>query len=168
MKRLFIFFIFSLGILTSQAQQKAKIQTQIERIVDENITWIKLTITNKGNNSIMLNNMCRLSNLGNEIGRSDSYATAVVYDKDNKSIGFSNRLSFVSFDADNGVNLKKGDTEVQVFLLKTDEIPGFFAPSFSEKDIKSIELKVHLSYKIFVPNGIATAVQDLVSNRIFL
>lgn len=167
MKNLLISFILFFSIISLSAQ-KSSIQTRIEKVLDYNTTWIKLTITNRGDNPIIISDMCRLNSVGNEVGKSPSYVTALAYDRNGKQVGFSNRLNFISFNSNSGINLKKGESEVQVFLLKTDEITGFFANSFPEKNIYNLQLKIKLTYKTFVHNGIATTTEELLTNNLLL
>ncbi|MGC3976909.1 MAG: hypothetical protein QM751_00875 [Paludibacteraceae bacterium] len=165
MRFILIFIIFILQAFTISAQQ-GTVGTRIEKILDGNLTWIKLTLINKGNDPIIISDMCRLTEFGNEIGRSTSFATAMAYDESGSSIGNSNRLYFISFDKNSGTYLRREESEVQVFLLKNETIPGFFNKNVSEKDIKNLQLKIHLTYKIFVPNGIVTYTEEVVTNQI--
>lgn len=166
MKKFVIFLFLTLHVVLSSAQNRNDIRTYIQKVDDDNLTWIKLTITNYGDDPIMINNMCRLTRQGNEIGRSVSYVTAIAYDTYGQQIGNSNQLNFISFDVNKGVNLRKGESEVQVFLLNGKDIPSFFPPYFSIKDIRSLQLKIHLTYNAFVHNGIITATQEILTNQI--
>ncbi len=167
MKKFFLSCLLLFTAFTLSAQ-KGNIQTKIEKVVDDNLTWIKLTITNRGNSPIIINDMCRLSKRGAEIGRSSSYVTAMAYDRNGRQLGNSNRLSFISFEKNNGIHLKKGESEVQVFLLKSEEISGFYAPNFPLKDVQSIQLKVFLSYVTFVPNGFLNSKEEISTNTLWM
>lgn len=167
MKKFFLSFALLFTVFTLSAQ-KGLIQTKIEKVVDDNLTWIKLTITNRGNNPIIINDMCRVGARGSEIGRSTSYVTALAYDRDGRQLGNSNRLNFVSFEKNNGIHLKRGESEVQVFLLKSEEMSGFYAPSFPLKDIQTLRLKVFLSYITFVPNGFLSSKEEISTNVLWL
>lgn len=168
MRHFLLTFIFVwISIFSLSAQKRGAIQTRIELVPDNELTWIRLTITNNTDKPIMLNNMSKISNQGREVGTSASYAYAVAYDNSGKEIGFSNRLSFLSFDSNSGAYIPEGEKNIQVFLLEDNEIPGFFPQGFPWQKIKDLELKVHLTYKTFVPNGITTTTKDILTNRIY-
>ncbi|MFV0470513.1 MAG: hypothetical protein ACK5L7_00560 [Paludibacteraceae bacterium] len=168
MKRYFVLFgLFVVCGLSLQAQSNA-LYAQIERVPDGELTWIKLTVTNRSGSPIIITDMCRLSTQGREIGYSSSFVTAIANDKNGTSIGKSSNLSFLSFGNDSGAYLRNGESDVQVFLLHTKEISGFFSSAISERSIGSLQLKVHLIYKRFIPNGIATFVEDIYSNTLIM